>query len=176
MRSKAFCFLAILAVSLASTANAATYNVDFNNGSSAQIAPTFGDNSEANLSYRGLVALTTDPGWGDIATYGQLTHWTTGYGDLGGAAWNSSSLSRGEIRIDAVAPGQSVTLNSFQLGGRSTNQWDASFYIFDGSWNLLASDETLITPIGGHLTMLPDVASLDGTLILQWGEMHGAWG
>ena len=67
------------AILLASQAGATTFQLDFTG--SGTIPDTFGDTAEANLSYRGLPSLSSDPTWGSgLATNSTLQFWTTGYG------------------------------------------------------------------------------------------------
>ena len=161
-------WLVLILFSFASAAGAATYNVDFYDGTSQAIDQIYGDNTDADLSYRTPIGTS----WGNVTsqTNGLLYHWLTGYGDLSGAVVSNTNNSHGEIRIDANTSGQAITLNSFDLGGFGSDR-PASFYVFDGGWNILASDATLTAfGPGGHITVSPAVTSSDGTLILQWGD------
>ena len=159
----------LILVSFASTAGAATYNIDFNNGNSNAVDQVYGDNTDADLSYRTPIGTA----WGNIATQtdGLLYHFSFAdyYGDLSGVVYSNTNNSHGEIRIDATSS-QAVTLNTFDLGGLNSDR-TASFYVFDGAWNVLASGAMLTAPgPGGHLTISPAATSSDGTLIFQWGD------
>jgi hypothetical protein len=170
---KHFLMGSAIAASLPFAAHAGIHNIDFLNGATSQIEQSYGDNAEADISYRELVPLGTDPAWGDIASGpSSLFHWTTGYGDLAGAAWSGTNGGRGEIRIEALDPTQDVTLNSFDLGGWIGDQ-AASWYVFDGAWNELGSGTGTAPDINARLSVMPGVTSPDGILILQWGD--DAW-
>ncbi len=152
---------------LGSPGLAASFLLDFNNGTQNVVDQGFGDNAQADLSYRAIDANT----FGDVTTTGDLFHWGTGYGDLDGVAWGGPNPSRGEIRIEALDAAEFVTLNSFELGGWVADEI-AEWRVFDLSWNEIASGGGIAPDVGGHLDVLPGV-SVQGGLILQWGD--NAW-
>ena len=163
--------LGLAAILLGGHAQATSYVLDFTAGSQA-IPQTFGDNAEVDLGYRAVQSLAQNAGWGSALTAtGNLNFWTTGYGDLGGAAWGGPNPSRGEIRIESTDPTDTVMLDSFDMGGWTADE-PASWYIFDLAWNTLDSGTGTAPNVGGRLSVAPGVGALGG-LIFQWGD--NAW-
>ena len=158
---------AAAAALLAGTASATTYVLDFT-GNSGSVPEDFGDNTEVDLSYRAFVASGWGPGQADS---GAVQFWTTGYGDLPGAAWTANNGARGEIRIevDATVP---VSIDSFDMGAWTTADQDAQWYIYDLAGTQLLQDSGTAPSSGGRLSVAPNV-SAQGGLIFQWGE--DAW-
>ena len=154
-----------LALLTGGPALAASYTLDFT-GSGA-VPDTFGDNSEADLSYRGI----TQSGYGDVATNGELRFWTTGYGDLDGAVYSNVNGSHGEVRIEAIDPSMWVTIDSFDMGGWVTDEL-AEWRIFDLTWNLIASGSGTAPNTGSRLSVAPN-SGAQGGVIFQWGA--DAW-
>ena len=148
-----------------SAASAATYTLDFTG--SGGIPDSFGDNAEADLSYRGI----TGTGFGDVATSGGTSFWGSGYGDLNGAIWADNDGAHGEIRIAAVNPLAMVSIDSFDMGGWSANE-AASWYIYDLNWTLVGSGTGIAPNTGAHLSVLSGASAIGG-LIFQWGD--DAW-
>lgn len=155
---------AIAVALLSSSASAATYTLDFTG--SGGIPNTFGDNAEADLSYRAISAGS----YGDKATLGAVAFWTTGYGDLTGAAYGLPLPSIGEIRIEAVDPNLAISLLGFDLGGWVRDE-KAEWNVFDLAWKLIASGSG-IAPELTRLSVGPS-GQAKGGLILQWGA--DAW-
>lgn len=118
--------IAVAGMLIAGPAAALTYNVDFNNGTQDLIDPAYGDNAQADLSYRAIDASA----YGDVATIGGVFHWGPGYGDLTGVIWGELNPSHAEIRIEAVDPLAAVTLNGFQLGGWLADE-NAEWFVYD---------------------------------------------
>ncbi|MFW2542646.1 VPLPA-CTERM sorting domain-containing protein [Primorskyibacter sp. 2E107] len=145
------------------TASAASFVLDFTG--SGVIADSYGDNGWADLSYRGL------SGIGNVATSGTLQYWGTGYGDLDGAAWASNNGARGEIRIEAQTASETVTLDSFDMGGWSADE-SASWTVYDLGWNVIGNGSGVAPNTGAHLSFAPGFSAVGG-LIFQWGD--DAW-
>ena len=157
---------AAAAALLAGTASATTYVLDFT-GSGA-VPDDFGDNTEVDLSYRGFVASGWGPGQADS---GSVKFWTTGYGDLPGAAWVSPKGARGEIRIEATTATDTVSVDSFQTAGLRGDQL-LQWYVYDLAGNLLGFEDNGTAPNPGNVTVMPGL-SAEGGVIFQWGE--DAW-
>src|SRR6056297_520787 len=164
MRVPAF-IVALALAPICSGAGAATYTLDFT-GSGA-VPDTFGDNAEADLSYRAIDATA----YGDVATTGMLSFWGGGYGDLDGGLWGNPNPSHGEIRIEAVDPTETVSILSFDMGGWSADEV-AEWRIFDLSWSLVDSGDGIAPNTGGRLSVTPGASAVGG-LIFQWGA--DAW-
>lgn len=166
MKAILFSSAGLLALVTAGAVSAGTYTLDFT-GPSATVPDTFGDNAQADLSYRAFDISA----FGDQPTVGTLNFWTTGYGDLPGAAWASPNGSRGEIRIEAKVPGETVTVDSFDMGGWSADE-NAQWRIFDLGWNLIGSGSGIAPNTGGRLSVAPGIGAVGG-VIFQWGD--DAW-
>lgn len=164
MKAIFFSSTGLLALVTAGAVSAGTYTLDFSGNGSGAIPDTFGDNAQADLSYRAIDA----SGYGDVGTIGQVFFWNTGYGDLNGAAWGGPNPSHAEIRIEAKAPGESVTLDSFDMGGWAADE-DAQWRLFDLSWNLIGSGSGIAPNTGGRLSVAPGIGAVGG-VIFQWGE------
>ncbi|WP_425098993.1 VPLPA-CTERM sorting domain-containing protein [Tropicibacter sp. S64] len=149
------------------TASAASFVLDFTDPTNSQVTNSFGDNGYADLSYRALA-----PGpFGNVASNGDLYGWTLGYGDLNGAIWAFNDGSLGEIRIEAQNPLETVTIDSFEMGGWNFDE-NASWAFFDLAWNLLGSGSGIAPNSGSHLSVTAGVSSVGG-IIFQWGD--DAW-
>ncbi|SMX35980.1 VPLPA-CTERM sorting domain-containing protein [Maliponia aquimaris] len=160
--------VALIGFHAAGDAQAATFNLQFPSVASAAIAnSTYGDNAHTDLSYRAIDATA----FGNVTTTGSLAGWGTGYGDLTYALWGTPNPSHAEVRINSRVAGETVTLNSFELGGWIADE-AAEWYIFDLAFNLLGSGSGIAPDAGAHLDVLPAISALDG-LILQWGS--DAW-
>lgn len=157
--------LCALALTAASAASAATYTLDFTGGGS--VPNSYGDNAEADLSYRGI----TGAGFGDVATFGGTSFWGSGYGDLDGAIWSDNDGAHGEIRIEALNPLATVTIDRFDMGGWVADE-AAVWYIYDLSWTLVDSGSGIAPDVGSHLSAVSGVGAIGG-LIFQWG--NDAW-
>ncbi|HAC33788.1 MAG TPA: hypothetical protein DCF45_04630 [Gammaproteobacteria bacterium] len=154
---------ALLILSVSSAASAATYDLDFSNANQV-LSLDFGDNADANVSYR-----ETLPQFGDVASgSGALRTWNAGYSDLIGVAYASTASNHGEIRIDANLPNSVITLHSFNLGAWNVGR-PGSWAIYDSNWGLLGSGNNSVSATQ-HLSVFPDVQSSTGGLILQWGD------
>ncbi|MGG7566337.1 hypothetical protein ACQ5SO_09275 [Rhodovulum sp. DZ06] len=152
---------AMLAALSAAPAHAVGFTLDFTG--SGIIPNNFGDNGWADLSYRAI----TQAGYGDVGSNGTLQFWTTGYADLDGAAWSTIDGSHGEIRIEARNPGETVTIDSFDMGGWSADE-AAEWFIFDLAWNQIGSGTGIALNTGPALNVAPGISAVGG-LIFQWG-------
>jgi hypothetical protein len=163
--------MAAAAVLAAAQAHATSYRLDFSG--LGEVPGSFGDNAEVDLSFRSIVSLGTNLGWGDVpsAVSGSINFWGLGYGDLDGAAWAAPNSSRGEIRIEAIDPTDIVTVDGFDMGGWAADEM-ASWYIFDLAWNLIDTGAGIAPNTGGRLSVAPGVGAAGG-LIFQWGD--DAW-
>jgi len=151
---------------MAGTASATTYVLDFTGG--GVVPNSFGDNAEVDLSYRGFVASGWGPGQADSGT---VRFFTTGYGDLPGAGWTFINGARGEIRIEATAATDSVSVDSFLTAGWIGDQL-LQWYVYDLAGNLLGSEDNGLAPNAGNVSVTPGL-SAQGGVIFQWGE--DAW-
>lgn len=156
---------AVLCLGLSSPALAASFTLDFTG--SGVVPDSFGDNGWADLSYRTIAFGTT----GDQPTLGATEFWGSGYGDLDGVLWGQADPSVGEIRIDALNPLETVTIDAFDMGGWSADE-SASWSIYNLSWSLLASGTGIAPNTGSRLSVAPGTAAVGG-LIFQWGD--DAW-
>jgi hypothetical protein len=151
---------------LSGAASATTYVLDFTG--SGVVPSSFGDNAEVDLTYRAFAA----SGWGlTQPNAGSVNFWTSGYGNLPGAAWTNPNGSRGEIRIEAATATDPVSIDSFDMGDWFGDQ-DAQWYIYDLAGNELLQDSGTAPTSGGRLSVTPGV-SAQGGLVFQWGE--DAW-
>lgn len=157
---KSFLLAAPMVLALSFPVKAATFVLDFTG--SGGVPDTYGDNGFADISYRAI----THGAWGDVATTGGLSFWTTGYGDLDGAIWGNPDPSHAEIRIQALDPLALVTLNSFDMGGWIADE-AAEWRLFDLAWNPLGTG-TGIAPDTMRLSFAPGLSAAGG-LIFQWG-------
>ena len=163
--------LGLAAILVGGHAQATTYVLDFT-ASSQAILQDFGDNAEVDLGYRAVQSIGQNGSWGDtLLTTGSLNFWTTGYSDLGGAAWGGPNPSRGEIRIEATDATDMVTLNSFDVGSWSGTQ-SVNWYAFDLAWNTVGTGTGTVANAGTRLSFTPGVGATGG-LIFQWGD--NAW-
>ncbi len=152
---------------VAGSASAATYTLDFSDRASTVLEDAYGDNAQADLSTRAIDA----GAYGDVVTTGDVFGWGTGYGDLTNAAWGGPNPSHAEIRIEALDPLETVTIDSFEMGGWVADEF-AEWFIFDLSWTELASGTGTAPNTGGHLDVAPNTSAVGG-LIFQWGA--DAW-
>ncbi len=153
----------VLAATLAAFAapvSAATYVLDFTG--LGVVPDTYGDSSEADLSYRAIDATQ----FGNVATTNTLQYWTTGYGDLPGALWGTPNPSHGEIRIEATNASDTVTIASFLAGGWVADE-ALEWYVYDLSFNQLSSG-TGTAPDLTSVLVSPNTSATGG-LIFQWG-------
>lgn len=148
-------------VASSSVALAASYTLDFTG--SGVVPDGYGNNGQAEISYRAIDAIS----YGDVGTIGTLSFWGSGYGDLDGALWGNPNPSHGEIRIEAKDPLETVTIDSFDMGGWVGNE-AAIWFIYDLSWNLIASDSGIAPNTGARLSFAPGTAVVGGA-IFQWG-------
>lgn len=162
--------LSVVALLAAAQAQAASYVMDFDG--LGEVPSSFGDSAEANVSFRAIQSLTANPGWGNsLLTAGSISFYGVGYGDLDGAAWADSNSSRGEIRIEATNPTDTVVVDSFDMGGWIPSM-SASWRIFDLTWNLIDSGSGTTPAVSGRLPFAPG-AGATGGVIFQWGD--DAW-
>lgn len=162
---KSFAGAAFIALAAAAPASAANFTLDFTG--SGVIPDSFGDNGWADLSYRGI----DGGGYGAVADSGTLQFWGTGYGDLDGAAWATNNGAHGEIMIVALNPAETVTIDSFDMGGWAADE-AAEWFIYDLTFSLLASGTGIAPNTGAHLSVSPGTSAVGG-LIFQWG--NDAW-
>lgn len=165
MKTTLLASIAVLGLGLAGPGQAASFLLDFTG--SGGVPDTYGDNAWADLSYRSIAFGTV----GNQPTQGGTSFWSGGYGDLDGAIWGNGNPSVGEIRIQALNPGETVTIDSFDMGGWAADE-SASWYIFDLSWSLLTSGSGIAPNTGGRLSVAPGTSAVGG-LIFQWGD--DAW-
>lgn len=114
---------------------------------------------------------TLDPNDGATLS-NSLNLWTSGYGDLVRVGFGTERLSMGEISLIAD-PGFSVTLNSFDLAGGTTHDYDFEHQplrIVDGSYNILV-DYTPYNVLSGsdHSTITPGITQ-SGIIRIQFGD------
>lgn len=156
--------LGVLAAS-ASAALSASYTLDFSG--SGIVPDTYGDNGQADISYRAIDAAN----YGNVGTTGTLSFWFSGYGDLDGALWGNPDPSHAEIRIEAKSALETVTLDSFDMGGWAQDE-DAEWFLYDLSWNEIGSGNGIAPNTGAHLSFAPNISAVGG-IIFQWGA--DAW-
>jgi hypothetical protein len=114
---------------------------------------------------------TLNPGNGSTLS-SSLYVWTSGYGDLTRVGFGTQRLSMGEISLVAD-PGYSIRLNSFNLAGGSTTDYDFAHQpvrIVDGSYTALL-DYTPANVLSGssHSTLTPGLTQ-SGILRIQFGD------
>ena len=153
--------------------DATTLDFDLGLLSGEPIPADYGDRTGSTphvvVSYRELDGF----GGGATTLFDNLTHWNDGYGDLNQVGWGHSLVVGGndpshvaEISFVADA-GATVVLESFDLGGWSSDRASRSVRIYDEDYNLLIGYGPM-TILGGaaHSSFAPDVEA--GILYLQW--------
>jgi hypothetical protein len=163
--------LSALALGSASSAQAATFVLDFGNtncggrcGNGSLFSQSYGDRPGLDVSYRSLTA----PGGSTVTNQG-VRYWDALYGDLTGVAWGSNSAASGvpEITFELTGSG-TIRLNSLDYAGWPTTPRATSFRIYDLSYNLLFNSGAVTAPGTGHNTISFNTGNTSG-LRLQWG-------
>jgi hypothetical protein len=180
MRSFTISFLAFGATAALSTvASATTLTFDALNLLNYGAIPT---NLGSNASSPGAgyvmgagwtpdvaVSMSTVDSFGALLN-GNLSYWNQQYGDLTDVAFPVSSGNYARITLSASG-GNTVTINSFDLGGYLTNSLNATrIRVLDSSGNILWNqDNTTVNGTGpSHSSYLPAITAQ--SLTLEWGD------
>ena len=158
--------LVVTAVVTTTTATQADL-LDFENLGLSNFDPiplTYGDTPMVDVSHQ--VRDGFGSGSNTIAT--RLSFWDFGYGDLVNVAWSTTNNAThvGELRIDAVSPSGTVTLDFFELAGWQTDQTGKEIRIYDESWKLLANYTNQTISGVSHNSYFPALSA--SSLIVQW--------
>jgi hypothetical protein len=97
-----------------------------------------------------------------------LRFWDNGYAGLTNVAWGASGHSDyvSEIRL-ATTPGNTLILDSLQLGSWAGTSRSSQVTIFDGSYNVLFSSGTVT--VGAAPSSFSLGLSTANGLVIQWG-------
>ena len=99
----------------------------------SQISQAYGDSAAVNVTY------TSRTGIGNTAINGAVSYWGTDYSGLDQVAWSGTSdTSVTEIRFD-VTPGNTFTLNSFDIGSYLNVSRSVTVSVFNLDYNLLTT-------------------------------------
>lgn len=159
--------ISIVLASLCSSILAENYEINFDRPvpKYQEIPNTYGDNTDANISYR---VEADNMVWG-LRYAGEAGGSLATAGDLEGAAYIGRADGYGEIKIEANSPGNRVTISSFNLAAYTSNYGHTGFWtLTDLTGNILASGSSTTIPEDGHLNVVANATSSDGGVILKW--------
>ncbi len=130
-------------------------------GNSAAINQNYGDSANVNVTYK------------DINVPGSsLLWWDADYNDLRGVAWaqGGDSFSHARIEFAPLLTGESITINSFDMGAYFHTTRGTNLQISD-----LVTNAVLFTFTGNvgaepnHTAFAPNVSSTNG-LAIEWSN------
>jgi len=131
-------------------------------GSGSIVDQSYGDSSNIDVQYR------TRDGFGDTAeTSTAVRWWQEDYSDLVGVVYQNGNGLVGEIALIPVQ-GETVTLNSFDLGAWPNINKSTTVRIFDGDWNEIFTTGSIVV-LGATRTSLMPSLTQEGPIYLQWG-------
>ena len=132
-------------------------------GNGQFIDQSYGDTAAINVEWRSDVLL-------GATQANSVRFWTSGYDDLTNVAYGQNNNNNATSVFFRPLQGDSVTLNSFRLGGFTSQLLPTQYSILDGLGNLLFSSGPIQLGLnaGPSVLFTPNITSSNG-LELRWG-------
>jgi hypothetical protein len=170
--------LVALAAALGAPAGAQNYTIDFTLPSPPFSSGSMIPNTQYDVPGVLDFSIRARSGWGNSSiTSSNGLYWTTGYNDLTGVSYVSGAGTLvGEVVLDNLAAGETIRLNSADVGAWLNRTATVGLRVYDFGWNLLFSGTGNTVGSTTHASFFPASATAFSGLYVQWSILSASTG